>query len=200
MNKFIKILSGSIAFLLIIGILYFANGFLGNPISKMIANNTSRKYIKKNYPNMELEISNAYYSFKSGDYYVQVKSPISKDTNFSLTISPFGRLIYDSYKDDAMSKYNTLRRIDSSYNNKIKSVFESKDFPYKSDIYFGEIRTKSLEEDDKYFYHNYWLDLERLEIDKDYDINSIGKKAGNIVFYTQDEDVSIKKLAKYYLI
>ena len=53
MRKSIKILAGSIAFLLIIGILYFANGFLGNPISKMMANNTSRKYIEKNYPDME---------------------------------------------------------------------------------------------------------------------------------------------------
>ena len=46
MKKSIKILSRSIAFLLIIGILYFAIGFLGNPISKMMANNTSRKYIE----------------------------------------------------------------------------------------------------------------------------------------------------------
>ena len=199
MKKSIKILSGSIALLLIIGILYFANGFLGNPISKMIANNTSRKYIEKNYYNMKLEISNAYYSFKSGDYCVQVKSPISKDTNFSIVISPFGRLLYDSYKDDVVSKYNTLRRIDSIYNTKIKSVFESKDFPYKSDICFGEIIPKGLYEGDEYFYRDYGLDVEKLEIDKDYDINSIGKKAGHIVFHTQDEEVSIKKASEILL-
>lgn len=199
MKKSIKILAGSIAFLLIIGILYFANGFLGNPISKMMANNTSRKYIEKNYPDMELEISNAYYSFKSGDYCVQVKSPISKDTNFSLTISPFGKLIYDSYEYDVVSKYNTLHRIDSSYNTKIKSVFESKNFPYKSDIYFGEIRDKSLNEEDEYFYPDYGLDVEKLELDKDYDINSIGKKAGHIVFYTQYEEVCIKKASEILL-
>ncbi len=54
MKKSIKILSGGLAFLLIIVILYFANGLLGNPISKTVANNVSKEYIAKNYPNLKL--------------------------------------------------------------------------------------------------------------------------------------------------
>lgn len=186
MKKSIKILSGGLAFLLIIVILYFANGLLGNPISKTVANNVSKEYIAKNYPNMKLNLSDASYSFKTGDYYVQVKSPISKDTHFSLTISPLGKIIGDTYENDVLGKFNTLTRIDTIYNDKVNNVFESKEFTYTSDIYFGE-----LSED--------MLDRNKLELDKDYNIYDIGKKAGHIVLYVQDEDVSFKKASEILL-
>lgn len=202
MKKSVKILAGLCALLLIIIVLWFANGLLGNPISKMVANNTSKQYVAKNYPNMELNISDAIYNFKTGDYHVEVKSPTSKDTYFSLTISPFGKLIGDSYENDVLDKYNTLNRIDSAYSSKVKEVFESKDFPYKSDIYFGEVKVKEsvkVSEDDEYSYPVYGLDMEKLELDKDYDMFEIGKKAGHIVFYTGDEDVSVKKASEILL-
>ncbi|SCG99321.1 YfjL-like protein [Romboutsia sp. 1001713B170207_170306_H8] len=186
MKKSIKILSGGLAFLLIIVILYFANGLLGNPISKTVANNVSKEYIAKNYQNMKLNLSNASYSFKTGDYYVQVKSPISKDTHFSLTISPLGKIIGDTYESDVLGKFNTLTRIDKIYNDKVNNVIESKEFTYKSDIYFGE-----LSED--------MLDRNKLELDKDYNLYELGKKAGHIVLYIQDEDVSFKKASEILL-
>ena len=43
MKKSVKILAGITAFILIGGILWFANGLLGNPISKALANNTAKK-------------------------------------------------------------------------------------------------------------------------------------------------------------
>ena len=56
MKKSVKILAAVTAFILIGGILWFANGFLGNPISKALANNTAKKYIAKNYSDMYLNI------------------------------------------------------------------------------------------------------------------------------------------------
>lgn len=202
MKKSTKILAGVSAISLIIILLWFANGLLGNPISKMMANNTSKGYIAKNYPNMELNISGASYSFKTGDYYVEVKSPTSKDTHFSLTISPFGKIIGDSYDNNVLDKYNTLYRIDLAYRSKVKEVFEEEDFPYKSDIYFGDIKDKEsveVSEDDEYSYPNYGLDREKLELDKDYNIYEVGKKAGHIVFYAEDEDISIKRTSEILL-
>ena len=61
MKKSVKILAGITAFVLIGGILWFASGILGNPISKVLANNTAKKYIDKNYSHMNLNISEVSY-------------------------------------------------------------------------------------------------------------------------------------------
>ena len=63
MKKSVKILAGITAFVLIGGILWFASGILGNPISKVLANNTAKKYIDKNYSHMNLNISEVSYNF-----------------------------------------------------------------------------------------------------------------------------------------
>ena len=202
MKKSVKILAGLTAFVLIGGILWFANGLLGNPISKAIANNTAKKYIEENYYDMNLEVSDAFYSFKSGSYYVDVKSSTSKDTYFSISISSIGKIEYDSYEDNVIKKFNTYIRLNELYDKKIKSVFENKEFPYKSDISYGELREMtSKDSDSEYteFGPAYGLNLSELELDKDYNINKIGKKSGHIVFYAQDEDISIKRASEILL-
>lgn len=202
MKKSVKVLAGMTAFLLIIGILWFANGLLGNPISKIIADNKSKEYVEKNYPNMELNISDAFYSFKTGSYDIEVKSPTSKDTHFYLSISPFGKIFYDSYKNDVLNRYNTFNRINDIYSSKVSKIFDNKDFPYESEIGFGEIIDKEnleVSDDEEYTYHVYGLDRKKLELDKDYDIYEIGKKAGHIIFYAEDEDITVKKASEILL-
>lgn len=202
MKKSVKVLAGVTAFLLIIGILWFANGLLGNPISKTIANNTSKEYVSENYSNMKLNVSDAYYSFKTGSYYVEIKSPTSKDTYFYLSISPFGKITYDSYESDVVDRYNTFNRINESYSSKVEKVFDSKDFPYESEIYFGEIIDKEglvVSESEEYTYPVYGLDIKKLELDKDYDMYEMGKKAGHIVFYAEDDEVTVKKASEILL-
>lgn len=102
MKKSAKILAGIAAFVLIGVILWFANGLLGNPISKALANNTAKKYVAENYSNMKLDISEVSYSFKDGEYYANIKSPTSKDTYFTISISPLGKIGYDSYEDNVV--------------------------------------------------------------------------------------------------
>lgn len=202
MKKSVKILAAVTAFILIGGILWFANGFLGNPISKALANNTAKKYIAKNYSNMNLHISEVSYSFKDGNYHAYVKSPTSKDTYFNISISPLGKLQYDSYENDVTKRNNTYIRLNEEYGEKVKEVFEDKNFPYKSDIFFGELKeitSKELESEYNDFGPVYGIDLSKLELDKSYDINEMGKKYGHIVFYAKDEDISIKKASEILL-
>lgn len=193
MIKNIKIVSYILGFILIIVILWFTNGFLGNPISKTLANNVAQKYIKNNYSNLDVNISRVYYSFKDGYYYVDLKSPTSKDTHFTVSISPFGKIEYDSYDEMVLKKYNTYTRIDELYNLKVKKVFEDENFLYKTDIYFGEVKIMSLENEDSEFGPIYGIDISKLELDKDYDINEIGKKYGHIVLYIEDKDISLER-------
>lgn len=202
MKKSVKIIAGTIAFVLIGGILWFANGLLGNPISKALANNSAKKYIEENYSHTDVQISRVYYSFKDGDYHVDIKSPTSEDTHFTVGISPFGKVEYDSYEDCVVKKYNTYVRVDELYNSKVKGVFESKDFPYEIDIYFGELREMPYKDmNNKYsdFGPVYGLNISELELDKSYDINKLSKKYGHIVLYVEDQNISIER-AKEILI
>lgn len=202
MKKSLKVLAGITAFVLIGGILWFANGLIGNPVSKSLANNTAKKYVSENYPDMNLDISDVYYSFKDGCYHANIKSLTSKDTYFSIRLSSLGKVKYDSYVDNVVKKVNTYRRLDEEYNSKLKSIFEDKDFPYDSDISFGELKGMPLEDlNSKYseFGPVYGMNLSELELDKNYDINEMGKEYGHIVFYAQDEDISIKRASEILL-
>ena len=202
MKKSMKIASGITAFLLIAIILYFANGFVGNPVSKMIANKNSKEYISKEYKDINLQIEEVSYSFKDGGYHIQVKSLTSKDTYFEVVMSPFGKVVYDSYENNVTNKWNTYERINESYGSKVKKVFENKDFPYKSDICFGEIKEKDIEQSSEYKEYNlpvYGIDRKDLILDKDYDISELGKTAGHIVFYAQNEEITLKKASEILL-
>lgn len=199
MKKWVKILAGITAFMLIGGLLWFANGLVGNPISKALAENAAEKYIGEHYPHMELEISDAFYNFKNGNYRVNVQSPTSIDTHFTVALSQTGRIQYDDYEDKVLGRWNTYYRISSSYRSKLEAIFDSSDFPYESEISFGELRFKEVTEDNESFGPIYGLVIEDLELDKDYDLVELGKEAGYVVFYTEDEDVSVKKAAEILL-
>lgn len=112
MKKVIKIIA-AVAAIAIIGIvLWFADGFLGNPISKYRAQSMAENYISENYNGMNYEVERAQYSFKDGGYYVRITSPESTDLNFYLSISKSGKLNYDSYESDVKNGFNTWTRLD----------------------------------------------------------------------------------------
>lgn len=202
MKKKMKILAGITAFALIGGLLGVANAFVGNPISKMLAERTAEKYIEENYSNMELELTDATYSFKSSNYYVDVKSPTSIDTHFTISLSALGKVEGDYYENSVLQKWNTFERISNSYRTKVEAIFDQSDFPYASTICFADLVGRTAEEvsrDEESFGPIYGLIIEDLELDKDYDIAELGKTAGSVVFYAEDEDVSVKRAAEILL-
>lgn len=196
MKNTTKLIAGILAFILIGGVLWFANGLVGNPVSKMLANRSAEKYIAEKYGDMELEVSKAGYNFKTGGYYVSVKSLTSIDTHFSINISPYGQIGYDLYDYNVLRKFNTWRRIDSEYRNMVSKIFDSDNFTYQSDINFGQIiRNHSKEGTDyiKPFGPEYGLTFDDLIIDKIYDIKEISKNAGHLVLYIDDDQVNSKR-------
>ena len=52
-KKILKIAALVIAIALIIGVCWFANGLVGNPISKSLATRTAEKYIEENFPDTD---------------------------------------------------------------------------------------------------------------------------------------------------
>lgn len=197
MKKRNRIIAGVVAFILIGLIIWFANGFVGNPVSKMLANKSAEKYIEATYPDMDLEINKAVYSFKDGGYSVFVELPTSLDINFSVNISPTGKVRWDSYESSVIGKFNTWRRVNSQYREIVEEVFAAENFPYESDIDFGEI--KIINEVDHSFGPEYGVERKELVIDKIYDIKELGAKAGNLVYYIEDEIINAKRASEILL-
>ena len=54
-KKTLKIIALITAFILIIGLSWFANALLGNPISKMLATNTAKKHLAETYRNENIK-------------------------------------------------------------------------------------------------------------------------------------------------
>lgn len=193
MKKSVKVLAGAVAFLLIFIIIVFANSTLGNPVSKMIATKNVKEYINKNYSHLDIEVGEVFYNFKDGDYHVNITSPTSKDTHFSISVTPFGKIKYDYYENNVLGKYNTYYRLNSEYGDEVEKLIGKDEFLYKGEIYFGEIIDKEISRHEDYNNISYGINLKDLELDKDYDLYKLGKEAGHIVFYAEDDDVSIKK-------
>lgn len=185
-----------LALVIIAGLLLFANGLVGNPISRFIVNRSARQHVAATYPDMNLELEQARYDFKSSNYYVHVKSSTSVDTHFTLRFTASGVLHYDDYEFRVVGGSNTFERINSEYSLALRAVIDSDDFPYNSHIYFSRITPYH---DHKDYGPKYGLKLELLELDKVYDVMDLAKTAGHIVLYIEDEEVTMTKAAEVLL-
>jgi len=184
MKRKTKIILKIVFIILIAVILFFINCFEGNIISKFLADRSAKTYIEENYPGMEFSESS--YSVKTGKYHVLIKSPISIDTHFGISISLMGEIYSDSYEEKVLSKWNTYNRIDREYANIVGTIFDSDDFIYESDMSFGWLTLKEK-------------DIEELEIDKIYDMKELGRMSGNIVLEIEDEEINAKRASEILL-
>ena len=78
-KKFWKRLAVIVAILMIVALAVFANAFIGNPVSKMLAQNTAEEILKTKYKNKDYQIDDVVYSFKDGYYHARISSPSSID-------------------------------------------------------------------------------------------------------------------------
>ena len=122
-NKILKIFAGLIAIILIGGILFITNAFLGNPISARIADETIKQYIKENYSYLDLELEKPIYNFKDGSYVVNARSKSSIDTKFGIHYRN-GSIGYDSYEMRVLGMFNTLDRLSDEYSAVAKRIID----------------------------------------------------------------------------
>ena len=153
-KKGLKLLALAGALFLIVLLGWTANGLIGNPISRYLADKNARKYLEKHFPNTDYYIEDTSYSFKEGAYIADVKAPGSMDRYFSITMDMAGRYRWDSY-ENVEDGFHTFLRLDEEYRKLTDSVLESPSFPWHGDIMYGtlEIYAKedrlAEEEDDK---------------------------------------------------
>ena len=200
-KKTLKIIALITAFILIVGLSWFANALLGNPISKMLATNTAKKHLAETYPDTDYYIEKIAFNFKSTNYYAHIKSPTSIDTEFTLYISMLGELTLDTY-DDVVNGFNTARRVDTEYRELVDTIFEHPNFPYSGRIGYGTLEIypdEFIENEENDEFPSYSIAQSSLELDKIYDIRELARQAGHIIIYIENDTVSIEKTAEMML-
>lgn len=199
MRKSVKIMAGIAGFILVLGVLFFTNAFVGNPISKMLAKKAGEEYIEKNYASLDLKKKEVFYSFKDGKYHLFVQSQKSIDTNFTILIDSFGNVQRDTY--DSI-EFNTWRRLDKEIREKLSPILIEKleyDLGHAR-VGFGKggsERKEELEIDMKLDINNPPLPLEAtVEIfTEDLSYKRIGKIAEDIKEIMDKENIPIESFS-----
>ena len=128
-KKFLKLLALVGALFLIFLLGWTANGLVGNPISRYVADKNAKKYLTEHFPNTDYYIEETSYSFKEGAYIADVKAPDSMDRYFSITMDMAGRYCWDSY-ENVEDGFNTFLRLEEEYRKLTDSVLESPSFRF----------------------------------------------------------------------
>lgn len=199
-KKILKVTGVTFLLVLVAVIVFFANAFLGNPVSKAIATNTAKKHLAEAYADTDYYVDDVRYNFKNGDYHAFIKSPSSIDTEFSFYITMTGKLRLDTY-EDVENGFNTARRLDMQYRALADEIFYGENFPYTCYISYGSLEIHP----DEYINSGYddipayAINQNELELDKQYDIRELGRKAGRIVVYAEEDTVNTEKAAEIML-
>lgn len=193
-----KFIAWSLALVLLGGALWVVDVFAGNPVSKMLATNTAKAHLAETYAGTDYEIEGVRYSFKDGQYHAFVKSPSSRDTEFTLYITKGGTLRFDTF-ERVSSKDNTAARLDEAYRALCDTLLESEAFPYTLHIAYGTLeftREALLKASSQTDIPSYALLQDELVLDGDYDIRDLGRQAGHLIIYVEGESVSVDEAAR----
>lgn len=201
-RKFWKILALVLAVALLCGVGWFANAFLGNPVSKALASGTAKKYLAEQYAGTDYYIESVKYSFKTVCYYAHVRSPSSPDTQFTIYLDMLGRLSRDTY-ESVLSGSITARRVETEYRAYTDRVFESPEFPYSADMAYGtlEIWPREALGDPPAASEvpEYAMFYDELVLDRVYDPGELGARAGRLVVYVDSDTVTVEYAAEILL-
>ncbi|MBQ7861233.1 MAG: hypothetical protein IJ349_03410 [Clostridia bacterium] len=195
-----KIILSLLSLFLVAVIAFFANAFFGNPVSKALAKNAAEKYLVETYSDCDFEIDNVYFNFKSTNYNAHVISPSSVDSEFSLVYDMLGNLLADSYESSVTQRGNTSLRLTFSYREAVDAVLGSGAITFADPhIGFGDIEFVPSQYKNEPSTPAYALVSDELELDKEYDIKELAKKAGHLTIYVYDETVTVERLAEMLL-
>ena len=188
-RKWLKILAGVLGIGIILTLAAFANALVGNPVSSALARRSARQLLSEAHAGSDYVIEDTGYNFKTGGYWVHIQSPSSPDGTFSVYTDGLGRYQYDTYEYDVLRHGNTARRLRAAYRAAGDAVFDAPTFPFDTDVEFTELEFGDSD-------YPYAIPTEELEQDGEYDVAALGARAGRLVIYFMDEDVSPERLAE----
>lgn len=198
MKKVLKGIALAVAVALILGIGWFANALVGNPVSQWLAENAAEAWLAENHADTDYYILDVGFNFKDTNYYAHVRSETSRDTQFTLYINMVGKVYRDTY-ESVTRGFVTARRLDSEYRELTDRVLEDPNFPYESDIGYGTLEIYPREALEDVTVPDYAIMQEDLVLDKVYDIRELGARAGRLVVYVYREELTPEAAAEVLL-
>lgn len=159
----------------------------GKPLFRSPAYNAAEAYLAEHYADLDLAIGDIVWSDHGGDYHVNVYSPSSRDTAFTLVVGSRSKAVEkDTYAEDVLSGKSTADRLYWEYRALADSILERTDFPFTHNSSYALLM----------------LDEETsagLTLDSTYDVREFGAKAGFLELHVQTEDLSAKCAAQLLL-
>lgn len=185
--KIKRTISYLLIFVSIIILFLIVNSFVGNPVSKILAERSVEEYVKENYKDMNLELEPPHYNSKFGTYNVTVKSTDSEDSIFTVDTDKFGNIKFDDYEYEVANNFTTFRRLSSEINKKADEIIEG-----NMDYDFESASFEFIEDD------NSNESLEKLKLDMEIDIyNPPMPLEASVCIFT--DDVTWEKISKVAL-
>lgn len=166
--------------------------FNGSYFDKLKVSKVARKYMKTVYPDMDLEIKEIDYNYKSNTFSVLVYSRTSQDTYFDIYLDLTKRVERDSYQL-VENGTTTFWRISFGYGDAVREAFEE---AYHDTLAFctAELRSDYLGTD-----IDHVVIRKTLIKDHDYDTMQFGRKSGLIEVCFSEPVVSERRLAELFL-
>lgn len=200
-KKIFKIIALVVAIGLIGFIAFFYNALNGNPLSQLLAERGTQKYLAEQFPGTDYYAETVGYNFKFSNYYAFIRSESSIDTQFTVYLDFFGRVERDTFQS-VTDLFVTEMRLDEDYRKLTDTVFDSPEFPYGENIGYGELMIASrdlMENPNIWDCPDYAMPQEDLIFDGVYDIRELGKQYGHLVVYVESEELTMERAAEVML-
>lgn len=193
-KKAFKITALVIALGLLGFLAWFANGLLGNPLSRYLADRTAKGHLEEVYGETDFYIDRLSFSFKDTCYHAHILSKTSIDTDFSLTIDMFGMLRQDTYSS-VLSGFTTARRLEQAYRELTDPLLNPDIYP----IAYGSLEIYPSEALGSPDLPAHYILQDTLIVDGVYDIRELGRQAGNLTVYVDTDTLTAECAAQVLL-
>lgn len=178
--------AAALALAVLAGLVFALNGLVGNPFSRMAARAAARQLIAEQWPDLELEITDVGYNFKTGGYSVRVESGASIDTRFTLDYDSFGRGgLYGTLED--WRRENAFARAERQYRAQCEELLAPFEIA-EADFAYGTLWNEW------YTGTPAWA-----QPDAVFDTAALGRTEGQLVVYVTDDRMNAEAAARWLL-
>lgn len=196
MKKSLKIGALILALALLAGVVYITNLLTGYPISYFIVQHSAKNYMAEHYKNTDYTAEKPRYAIKLGGFMVDVHSPSSQDTSFTLQFDLYGDLTYNSYEVEVASGQNTAARLSHQYNELCKTILVSAKFPFDATCKasFDPAFYGTKDDTNEPGTHPERWDTHELKLDAEYDLFQLSGKYGTLLLNVTADEVTAETM------
>lgn len=193
MKKYLKVGAFCLALALLAGVVYVTNLLTGYPVSYFVVKHSLSTYMEENYSDTDFAAANPRHAFKLGRFVVDVSSPSSPDSHFTLEFDADGSLLYDGYETKVASGWNTAMRLSNQYYKLCRTVMESAAFPFEVECEGSmeeAISGGKAQREEPGTYPEHW-DIQQLQLDQDCEISQLSGTYGTVILTVATDEVSL---------